>query len=310
MAQTNLSPEDYIVPLDMNGLAGRVLHIPAPTGKKTEFLFVYGHHSSLERWWGLMQYISRYGAVTAPDLPGFGGMDSFYTMGKKPTIDNFADYMAAFIKMRYKNKRVVVVGMSLGFAIVTRMLQRYPELKKNVSMLISLVGLVHGDDFNIPRGLYLFFRSLAVVMSYWLPALFFRYVCLNSLALRSAYHRTPNAKHKFAAAQSAEEHARFMDAEIWLWQHNDVRTHAVTTLEMMDLDNCKQQVDVPVWHVTTDIDQYLDSHRVEQHMRVAFREVHVLRSKLPHHAPSIIADAETAAPLIPLELRRTLKKLP
>jgi|SRR5581483_1098056 pimeloyl-ACP methyl ester carboxylesterase len=310
MAHPNNSPADYIVPLDMNGLSGRMLHMPAPPGKKTEFLFIYGQHSSLERWWGLMQYIGYYGAVTAVDLPGLGGMDSFYTIGKKPTLDNFADYLAAFIKMRYRNKQVAVVGMSLGFAIVTRMLQRNPELKKNVSMLISLVGLVHGDDFSIPRGRYLFFRSLASVMSHRLPALFFRYACLNSFALRSAYHRTPNAKHKFAAAKDAEEHKRFMDAEIWLWQHNDVRTHAITTLEMMDLDNCKQRVEVPVWHVTTDVDQYLNSHRVEQHLRITFSEVHLLRSKLPHHAPSIIADAETAAPLIPEELRRILKKLP
>jgi len=310
MAQPNTSPADYIAPLDMNGLSGRMLHVPAPAGKKTEFLFIYGQHSSLERWWGLIQYIGRYGAVTAVDLPGLGGMDSFYTIGKKPTLDNFADYLAAFIKMRYKNKRVVVVGMSLGFAIVTRMLQRYPELKKNVSMLVSLVGLVHGDDFKIPPMLYFFFRSLATVMKFRVPALFFRYVCLNSWTLRTAYHRTPNAKHKFAAAKNAAEHEQFMAVEIWLWQHNDVRTHAVTTLEMMDLDNCKQRVDVPVWHVTTDVDQYLDSHRVEQHLRVIFSEVHLLRAKLPHHAPSIIADAETAAPLIPEELRRILKKLP
>jgi pimeloyl-ACP methyl ester carboxylesterase len=310
MSQTKDSPADYIVPLDMNGLSGRMLHMPAPDGKKTEFLFVYGQHSSLERWWGLIQFISSYGAVTAPDLPGLGGMDSFYAIGKKPTIDNFADYLAAFMKMRYKNKQVVIVGMSLGFAIATRMLQRYPELKKNVSMFISLVGIVHGDDFSFPRGQYLFFRSLVSVMSHRLPALFFRYGCLNSFVLRAAYHRTPNAKHKFAAARNAEEHRRFMDVEIWLWQHNDVRTHAMTTIEMMKLDNCKQQLDIPVWHVTTDVDQYLDSHRVEQHLRIAFSEVHLLRSKLPHHAPSIIADVETAAPLIPEELRHHLKKLP
>jgi len=210
MAQPNTSPADYIAPLDMNGLSGRMLHVPAPAGKKTEFLFIYGQHSSLERWWGLIQYIGRYGAVTAVDLPGLGGMDSFYTIGKKPTLDNFADYLAAFIKMRYKNKRVVVVGMSLGFAIVTRMLQRYPELKKNVSMLVSLVGLVHGDDFKIPPMLYFFFRSLATVMKFRVPALFFRYVCLNSWTLRTAYHRTPNAKHKFAAAKNAAEHEQFI----------------------------------------------------------------------------------------------------
>src|SRR5438876_991720 len=112
MAKTSKAA-DFIVPLDMNGLSGRMLHMPAPKGKSGEALFVYGQHSSLERWWGLMQYMNRYAGVTAPDLPGIGGMESFYKIGKKPTVDNFADYLAAFVKLRYKNKKVIIIGMSL-----------------------------------------------------------------------------------------------------------------------------------------------------------------------------------------------------
>jgi pimeloyl-ACP methyl ester carboxylesterase len=310
MSRTNISSEDFIVPLNMDGLSGRMLRMPAPANKKAEVLFIYGQHSSLERWWGFMQYMNKYGAVTAPDLPGIGGMDSFYKIGKKPTIDNFADYLAAFVKMRYKNKQVVIVGMSLGFVIATRMLQRYPELKKNVQMLISLVGFAHADDFNFTQPRRLFYSTLVSILSHYIPAVFFRTVCLNSFVLRSTYHRTFQAKHKFAAARNAEEHKRFMDVEVWLWHHNDVRTHAMTTIEMLRLDNCKQRVDLPIWHVATDVDQYLDPHRVEQHLRVVFSDVHVMRSKLPHHAPSIIADEEAAAPLIPPKLRRILSKLP
>ncbi len=55
--QASKNPADYIVPLNINGMEGRMLHIPAPHGKKLEILFVYGHHSSLERWWGLMQVL-------------------------------------------------------------------------------------------------------------------------------------------------------------------------------------------------------------------------------------------------------------
>src|SRR6266536_475449 len=85
MAKKASNPADFIVPLDVNGLSGRMLHMPAPKGKGAEILIIYGQHSSLERWWGLMQYINHYGAVTMPDLPGFGGMESFYKLGKKPT---------------------------------------------------------------------------------------------------------------------------------------------------------------------------------------------------------------------------------
>ena len=124
----------------MNGLQGRMLHLPAPKGRNREILLVYGHHSSLERWWGLAQVLNRYGAVTMPDLPGFGGMDSLYKIDKKPTIDNLADYLAAFVKMRYKRRRVTIIGMSFGFVVVTRMLQRFPELVKKVDVLTSLLS--------------------------------------------------------------------------------------------------------------------------------------------------------------------------
>ena len=85
---------------------------------------LYGHHSSLERVYGLAEDMSQYGNVTIPDYPGFGGMDSFYKIGMKPTLDNLADYLATFVKLRYRGKKVTIVGMSLGFVIATRMLQR------------------------------------------------------------------------------------------------------------------------------------------------------------------------------------------
>jgi len=302
-------PADYIAPLEMNGLSGRMAHLPAPPGTHIESLFIYGQHSSLERWWGFLQFMNRYGAVTAPDLPGLGGMESFYTIGKKPTIDTFADYLAAFVKMRYKRRKVVIVGMSFGFVVATRMLQRYPELKKNVALLVSLVGFTHGDDFLFTAGQLRFYKALGTVLSYRLPALFFRYVCLNGPVLRATYHRTRHARHKFATAASAEEHKRFMDIEIKLWHQNDVRTHARTLYDMLMLDNCRQRVDMPVWHVATDVDQYFDAHRVEQHLAITFAHVHMTHSTLPHHAPSIIADETAAAPLIPPELRKALSAL-
>ena len=39
-------------------------------------------------------------------LPGLGGMDSFYSIGLKPSLDNMADYVASFIKLSYKRKKV------------------------------------------------------------------------------------------------------------------------------------------------------------------------------------------------------------
>src|SRR5664279_858482 len=145
--KTEQNAADYIQPLNMNGLNGRMLYLPPPKNQKRELLVLYGHHALLERWWGLVQNLHELGAVTMPDLPGFGGMDSFRKIGKKPTLDDYADYMAAFVQMRYKRRKVTLVGISFGFLVLTRMLQRYPELAKRVDLVVSLVGFMHRDDF-------------------------------------------------------------------------------------------------------------------------------------------------------------------
>lgn len=304
-AQKN--PADYIKPLNMNGLHGRMLYMPPPPKKKREILFVYGHHSSLERWWGLIQDLNQYGAITVPDLPGFGGMDSFYKIGEKPTLDKFADYLAAFVKLKYRRKKVTITGLSFGFIVVTRMLQRHPELVKRVDLLVSVVGFAHKDDFSFSKGRMLMYKTGAKLFSYRLPALFFKNVCLNPITLRLAYAKTHNAKKKFEG-MTKEEVAAVMDFEIYLWNCNDVRTWLVTSLEMFRLDNCKKQINLPLWHISVKADRYFDNQIVEQHMRVIFDKFHEVPSTMGTHAPSIIADPQEAAPIIPRKIRRLLAK--
>jgi pimeloyl-ACP methyl ester carboxylesterase len=241
-------------------------------------------------------------------LPGFGGMDSFYTIGREATIDSLADYLAAFVKMRYRRKRVTIAGMSFGFVIATRMLQRYPELTKKVDLLVSLVGFARYDDFSFSRPRYLFYRWGASVFAHRPTAWFFRYVCLNASILRLVYAKTNNAKNKFASVDSKEQFDRMMDVEIGLWHDNDVRTYMATTVQFLTFDNCKVRVDLPVWHVSAQADHFFDANRVEQHMQVIFSEFHAVKSKLDTHAPSIIADEKMAAPLVPAKLRRILAK--
>lgn len=310
MKKPHAQPSDYIEPLNINGLEGRMLYLPAPKGKQDkEILFVYGHHSSLERWWGLMQVLNRYGAVTMPDLPGFGGMDSLYKLDKKPSIDNLADYLAAFIKLRYKHKKIIIAGMSFGFVIATRMLQLYPEMTNKVTLMISVVGFAHRDDFILSKPRYNFYLWTARLMSHRLPALFFRYVCLNSVVLRAVYARTHNAKNKFKQVSSPEEFNYLMNIEIGLWQDNDVRTYMYTTTQFLKLDNCKQRVNIPLWHISTSADHYFDHNIVEQHLRVIYKDYHSAEAKLKSHAPSVLADAKMAAPLLPPALRKVLLKL-
>lgn len=303
-------PADYIRPLNINGLEGRMLHLPPPNKKTTtEILFVYGHHSSLERWWGLMLVLNRSAGVTMPDLPGFGGMDSFYKIGKKPSLDAMADYLAAFVKMRYRRKKFVLAGLSFGFLVATRMLQKYPELTKQVVLLVSIVGFSHKDDFTFSRPRRLAYIAATRIAGQRPLSWLFRYVALHPRTLRAVYARTHNARHKFASASTREEFETMMDIEIGLWHDNEVRTYMYTSREMLRVDNCTKRVDLPVWHVSAKQDNYFDRHYVEQHLRIVFKDVTIVEAKLDTHAPSVIADEKMAAPLVPTRLRKVLSGL-
>ncbi len=295
-----------IHPLDVNGLSGRMLRIKAPKkNAKREILLVYGHHSNLERMYGIADDLSQYGNVTVPDLPGFGGMDSFYNIDMKPTLDNFADYLATFVKLRYRNKKFKIVGMSLGFVIATRMLQRYPELAKKVEIIISMVGFTHHHDIHISKVRLRFYKVAISFFSFKLPSLFFRNVILHPSVLRATYAHFHNSKKKFEHL-SAEEKKQSMEFEVILWRVNDVRTYMETTKIMFGLDNCTSQINLPVHHISVKDDQYFDNLVVEQHMRVVFTDFTEYEAVLPNHAPSILATKEEAAPLAPQGIRKLL----
>jgi pimeloyl-ACP methyl ester carboxylesterase len=282
--------------------------MPAPADHKREILFVYGHHSTLERWWGLVQDLNQYGAVTVPDLPGFGGMDSFYKIGEQPTLDNLADYLATFVKMHYKRRRFTIAGLSFGFLVATRMLQRYPDLASKVDLLVSVVGFAHYDDFTFSPMRYRLYVGASKFLSHKLPSVFFRNVLLHPVILRAAYARTHNAKHKFKNIEDSKEHRRLMDFEVHLWHANDPRTHMFTTVQLLTVNNCHKKVDLPVWHISVEGERYFDNHRVEQHLKIIFKEFNQAVSILDNHAPSVIATKEQAAPLIPQAIRDVLAK--
>lgn len=307
MAKTAKSPADYILPLYINGLEGRMMRVPAKRGHKREILYLYGHHSSLERWWGVVEELSKYGNVTVPDIPGFGGMQSLYKIGQPATIDNLADYLAAFVKLRYRNKKVTIVALSLGFVIATRMLQRYPDLIKKVNMLISVVGCAHKDDFTFSRRRAFSYRLAGRILSMRLPAYCFQHFVLRPSVIKRVYHYGHSSKEKFIGI-SGDEFDRTMDVEVVLWKINDARTWMKTTLEMLTMDNCTKRIDLPVLHVAAKKDRYFNNTKVEEHMRRIFNDFQIYYTKVPNHAPTIIADAKTAAPFIPTKLKRKLAK--
>ena len=301
------NPEDYIEPLSMNGLDGRMLLLKPPKGKSREMLVVYGHHASLERMWGLAGAFNKYGGVTVPDMPGFGGMTSFYKIGKKPDIDTLADYLAAFIKLRYKKKRFTIVAISLGSAIVTRMLQKYPELVKRVDDLASVAGFVHHDDFKPSRRKIKFFKYVTAFLSTAVPAWLIKHVVLQPFFIRWFYTHF-RIKALNPEGESEEDQKKRINFEVELWQKNDVRTHYYTLSQMLGLNLCNHKVDTKIYHVAIDGDQYFDNHMIEQHMCVIYKDFVKMPLDVHVHAPTVIATAEEAAVFIPRKLKILLNK--
>ncbi len=303
--------QSRIRPLSINGLNGRVLTLPAnkKARQNREILMIYGHHASLERTYTIAENAADYANVTVPDLPGFGGMDSFYKIGMKPTLDNLADYLATFVKLRYRGKRLSIMAMSLGFVIVTRMLQRYPELAKKVDLLVSMVGFTRADEFTLSKPRQNAYKFSSHVFKTRLGSSFFYNLALSPPVLRAVYGRTHNAKKKFANL-SREQKKAMMDFEIHLWRSNEVRTYMETSLIMLNVDNCNMQVNLPVHHVSVEGDQYFDNNVVEQHMRVIFNDFTNHVAVMPNHAPTVIGNKKDAGEFVPASLRKVLKKIP
>lgn len=299
---------DYITPLTINGLHGRVLRIPySKKNAKQEVLMIYGHHSSLERMYGIVDDVSQYGNITMPDLPGFGGMDSFYKIGEKPTLDNMADYLATFIKLNYKKQRISVAGMSFGFVILTKMLQKYPELSKQIDFVISIVGFSSKEDFKFKKSTYIFFRYLSSLCSTYLLSAFAKNVVLKGPIIRFAYKSVADKHVKMKDADETELNKR-IDFEILLWKCNDIRTYMDTTVTMLTLDLTKEKINKEVLHISVSADQYFNNRQVKKHFKMIFNNIEIHKAIIPNHAPTVISTAETAKAFIPKSIRTKLAK--
>lgn len=303
-------PSEFIVPLSINGLHGRVLAIPsAKKTRKREILLVYGHHSSLERMFTIALSLSEYGNVTMPDLPGFGGMDSFYKIGEEPNLDNMADYLATFIKLKYKKRTITIAAMSWGFLVATRMLQKYPELCKQVDLYISFVGFTHKDEFKVSTKYQLFGKTLARTFSGPVSSKIFRYVFLQPFVIKSIYRLQAKSHPKMQGADK-QELAKRLNFEVVLWHCNDVRTYMYTNYVMLTLNLLDYPVDLPVVHVRVDSDQYFDNKKVEKNLAKIFTKVISAKAHLPNHAPTIIDDVDQAGAIIPASVRKMLARKP
>lgn len=304
---------EFIDTIEINGLSGRYINAPgkSPRAKNLNILFIHGHHSSLERNAGICELLMNYGNFCLPDLPGFGGMNNFYSIGLKPTIDNYADYVAAFIKFHYgKKKKFVLIGYSMGFLVVTRMLQKYPELHSQIKEVISVAGLVHKNDFAFTKKRLFFYKISAHIVKTRLVSWVVREVFLRKWFLSTVYTRTHNAKAKFAGVDKSDLQ-KLINFEVILWRINHIPTWCYTSLEMFkaDLVTNQQQLPIDLISVTVDLDQYFDNKTTEQHMKIVYRKVKIIPLTSAKHSVSVVASAEEAKAFLPPVLISHLKSM-
>lgn len=299
----------HIEDIEVQSLKGRMLRIPQSNGgtKSREILLLYGQHASIERMSGIAEVLSQYGRVTVPDLPGFGGMPSFYKVGSEPTLENFAEYLVAFIKANYpSDTKLTIIAMSFSFMVVTRMLQMHPELVSRIDLQVSFVGFLHRDDFHAPRPYYWTWRAIAKLFGGAIGVAFWEHIVLQPIFIRAAYTTVAKIHPKMKDA-SKEERKRRIDFEIKLWHLNDFRTRIYTLQIMLTANVCASKVALPVYHVAVADDFYFDNSQVERHMRQVYSDFETIPASATAHAPTIIATAEEVAPFIPPRLRELLQ---
>lgn len=280
---------------------------PTKVNKKREILLVYGHHASLERMFALADYLTRYGSVTVPDLPGFGGMEAFYKIGEKPTLDNLADYLASFIKLRFRKSKITIMAISFGFAVVTRMLQKYPEIASRVDLIVSVSGFTHKDDFAWKKSSKVTLGGLAWLCSYRLPSSIVKLAILRAPIIKGLY-KVAEKKHPKLKDTLPQERDEKINFEVKLWKMNDFRTYTYVSSRGFTMLPLKSHVDLPVYHVAVDGDHYFSSVLVEQHIRQIYKDFTMVKTKMPSHAPTLVATVKDVAIFVPPTIQRLLRK--
>lgn len=305
-------PDNEVFPLEVGGLHGRQLKLAAREGQDRDILLVYGVHSSMERMYTTAKFHSRYGRVWMPDLPGFGGMDSFYKIGRVADIDDYADYLYTYIRTcKLDTKKLRIVAMSFGFLVVTRMLQKYPELTENVEFVVSFVGFGRTSDFSVDTLDKTYNKILMKLTDTKLGGNLVGTLLFNKLSLRVLFAIfrviNPNPKYRH---NTKESRASAQEMELELWSKNDARTkfHTYRVLADFDLTKGQKPINLDLYDMITPADQYFDSQAVSKTLARLFTSSSTYMANLKLHAPSVIGNEDDVANIYPEAIKKILNQ--
>ncbi|MBF6593812.1 MAG: alpha/beta hydrolase [Thermaceae bacterium] len=133
-----MKPE-FTVPAELKPYARKLnaggvgLHIYdcGPVGSKPPLVLLHGLGDEADSWRKVFPLLAGYRRVIAPDLPGFGRSDH---PRRAYTLNFFAQTIQTLLSM-LKVSKAVLVGSSMGAAVVLRVAQRQPGLLSGMVLL-------------------------------------------------------------------------------------------------------------------------------------------------------------------------------
>jgi len=292
---------DYVEPFYINGLEGRMLKASTKTSKKLNILYVYDVLDSLENSWGMIENLRNYGNVTSVDMPGIGGMTSFSKIDNQISIDAYADYLAAFIKLRFKHQKITMVAKGFGFVAITRMLLKYPALSKKMKMIVNIAGEIHRDDIQLSQNQIKALSSIYVLLSFWPLSSLSKVLLKNDQFIRHINSRFDASYFqmllRFNDFLTFNEHKKILNS-----MH--MPTYWRVMNQLNKLDNCTKRIDIPLKHAYFKKYGLINYATQKQHMMITYKNYRSYEIKLPENNTG--SARKDASYLLPSGLKRVL----
>lgn len=281
--------------LSQGGMTGRLATYKARTNTKRVIYMISGMHTSHERMSPIAHYFSKYGTVIAPDLPGVGGMDSFFTVNQEFSLNSYADFLYDFFKQQKikSTNKPTIVGMSFGFLVLTRMLQRHPDTHDWFEQVVAIGGFGQQSDFNNKLAVKIT-PVISLPLSTRPGAWFLETFIFKKPVLKVLFKIAKligNTKHN---SVSNEDRKALIDMETSLWVENDARTrfHIYRMFLNTNLVKGAQPIGNHLYNLFIPSDQWVKHDEVQKSMKRLYKKVTKLQLDSTLHAPSVISGEE------------------
>ena len=217
-------------------------------GSGPTLLFIHGHRSDALRYQGLLQSLSDYVSVIAPDLPGCGQTPPY--QNAPHTMQKYAQTLKEFIE-KLELKNLILMGGSMGGIICLRL---YPLIKNRVSKNI-LIATPADSSFFTPAT-----KKKAALAKFLAPFLLktrlipwlIQKIINNDFLMRFIQEKTlPEYANNREVIEFEIKQWRAMNFTVWLQSLNDL---AKTHLKNLDI-----QITQPTLIIETKKNQYYDS---------------------------------------------------